>query len=243
MNLDIKDILRTTLNTLHLDITQNLKYDRLTKQIIKRVLLPDSVCIDVGAHKGKILTLFLKSAPNARHIAFEPIPFLYEELRTRFADRCSVFPFALGDESKETTFQLVKNAPAYSGILKRKYAVKNPDIEEISVLMTTIDYFLITTEKIRLIKIDVEGGEFAVLKGAEQRLRNDKPYVIFECGLGASEYYGTTPTKVYDFLIDEVGLKLSLLDDWLQAKAPLSRNQFCNCYSTSKEYYFLAHPY
>lgn len=243
MNPGLKDILRTTLNTLHLDITQNLKYDRLTKQIIKSVLSPDSICIDVGAHKGEILRLFLKSAPRARHIAFEPVPVLYEGLRTTFADKCSVFPFALGDESKETTFQVVKNALAYSGVLKRKYAVKNPDIEAINVLMTTIDYFLITTEKIRLIKIDVEGGEFAVLKGAEQRLRNDKPYVIFECGLGSSEYYGTTPTQVYDFLIDEVGLKLSLLDDWLQGKKPLSRSQFCDYYSTSKEYYFLAHPY
>jgi len=242
MNLGFKDILRTTLNILHLDITQNLKYDRLTKQIIKRVLIPDSICIDVGAHKGEILKLFLKSAPNGRHIAFEPIPFLYEELKTRFTNRCSVFPFALGDESKETTFQLVKNAPAYSGILKRKYAVKHPDVQEISVLMTTIDYFLITTEKIRLIKIDVEGGEFAVLKGAEQRLRNDKPYVIFECGLGASEYYGTTPGQVYDFFDNEVNLKISLLADWLKEKEPLSRNQFCNYYSTNKEYYFLAHP-
>ncbi len=242
MNLGLKDIFRTTLNTLHLDITQNLKYDRLSKQIIKRVLFPNSICIDVGAHKGEILKLFLKSAPDGRHIAFEPIPFLYEELKTKFANRCSIFPFALGDESKETTFQLVKNAPAYSGVLKRKYAIKDPDVEEISVLMTTIDYFLITTEKIRLIKIDVEGGEFAVLKGAEHRLRTDKPYVIFECGLGASEYYGTTPTQVYGFLNDEVNLKISLLDDWLKGKKPLSLDQFCDYYATNKEYYFLAHP-
>jgi FkbM family methyltransferase len=242
MNLGFKDILRTTLNTLHLDITRNLKYDRLTKQIIKRVLNPDSICIDVGAHKGEILNLFLKSAPNGRHIAFEPIPFLYEALTTKFANRCSIFPFALGDESKETTFHLVKNAPAYSGILQRKYAVKHPDVEAITVLMTSIDYFLITTEKIRLIKIDVEGGEFAVLKGAAQRLRSDKPYVVFECGLGASEFYGTTPTQVYDFLNDEVFLRVSLLDDWLKGTKPLSRDQFCDYYSTNKEYYFLAHP-
>jgi FkbM family methyltransferase len=242
MNLGLKETLRTTLNILHLDITRNLKYDRLTKQIIKRVLLPDSICIDVGSHKGEILNLFLKYAPNGRHIAFEPVPFLYEALKNRFVDSCSVFPFALGDETKETTFQLVKNAPGYSGILKRKYAIKNPEIEEIKVLMTTIDYFLITTGKIRLIKIDVEGGELAVLKGAVQRLRNDKPFVIFECGLGASEYYGTTPTKVYDFLRDEVHLKISLLDDWLKQKEPLSRDQFSDYYSTNKEYYFLAHP-
>jgi len=242
MNFGIKEILRTTLNTLHLDITQNLKYDRLTKLIIKRVLSPDSICIDVGAHKGAILKLFLKSAPKGRHIAFGPIPFLYEALKTKFADVCSVFPFALGDETKETTFQFIRNAPAYSGILKRNYPVTNPDIREILVLMTTIDYFLMTTEKIRLIKIDVEGGEFAVLKGAQNRLKSDKPYVIFECGLGASEFYGTTPTAIYDFMVETVNLKLSLLDDWLQGKEPLSRDRFCNYYTTGKEYYFLAHP-
>jgi len=42
------------------------------------------------------------------------------------------------------------------------------------------DYFT-TTERVALLKIDVEGAELAVLRGAERILRNDGPLLVFEC--------------------------------------------------------------
>ena len=37
------------------------------------------------------------------------------------------------EEDIDLNIHLIKNAPAYSGILARKYKLKNPDIEEINV--------------------------------------------------------------------------------------------------------------
>ena len=239
----IKSILRNCLNSLHLDLTKNLQYDRLTKIIISRTVKTDTVCVDIGAHKGEILDLFIKNAPNQKHFAFEPIPELYHQLVSKYNNNCNVFPYALGDVEGETTFQYVRNAPAYSGIKKRNYDIHNPDIEVLNVQLKTLDSIISKNIKVGFIKIDVEGAELLVLKGAKSILKRDNPYVIFECGLGASDYYGTTPEEVFDFFQNETSLKISLLNDWIKGKKSLTRKQFCECYETNAEYYFLAHPF
>jgi hypothetical protein len=136
----------------------------------------------------------------------------------------------------------VKNAPAYSGIKKRKYSVKNPVIEELQVEVDTLDNIIPKDLKIDFIKIDVEGGEFGVLKGARRILENSKPLVVFEFGLGASEFYGTKPEDIFDFL-ESCGLSISLLKTWLKEGKPLSKSELIDTYKQNKEYYFIAHPW
>jgi FkbM family methyltransferase len=154
----IKDTLREIFISLHLDLTKNLKYDRLTRIILKKYVKRNNNCIDVGCHKGEILDLILNYAPEGKHYAFEPIPYLYNDLKNKYKYKAEIFPYALSDNSGETTFQLVKNAPAYSGIKRRRYDITNPVIEEIKVDLKTLDEIIPLNEKIHLIKIDVEGG-------------------------------------------------------------------------------------
>ena len=236
----LKNILREILIVFHLDLTKNLKYDRLTRKILKKTLKNSHNCIDIGCHKGEILDLMLKYSPNGQHSAFEPIPYLYNKLTLKYGNKTRIFPYALSSSNGETTFQLVKNAPAYSGIKKRKYDVLHPEIEEINVQMKTLDDVLPTNEKIRFVKIDVEGGEFDVLKGGINLLKANKPIVLFEFGKGASEYYGTTPNDLYDFISNEIGLKIYTLDAYLKNKKPMNINEFSHCFESNTEYYFIA---
>jgi len=97
----------------------------------------------------------------------------------------------------ESIFQLVKNAPAFSGLKKRKYHTTNPEIEEITVNKRTLDWVISINEIIHFKKIDMEGGEFDVLKGVKNLLIKDKPIILFECGKGASDFYGTNPNELY----------------------------------------------
>ena len=90
-------------------------------------------------------------------------------------------------------------------------------------------------------KIDVEGGEFLVLKGARELIKKNKPVIIFEHGLGASDYYGTKPEDVYN-LLDECGLKISLMRLWLDNKAPLTLKKFKEIFDKNSYYYFIAYP-
>jgi hypothetical protein len=46
---------------------------------------------------------------------------------------------------------------------------------------------------------------------------------VFEHGRGAAEYYGVRPEQVYDLLVDEGGLEISVMEDWLNGERPLSR--------------------
>lgn len=240
--MNIKVVLRLILNFIHFDLTKNLEYDRLTKLIMQRTINPDSNCIDVGCHKGEILKYILKNAPNGKHYAFEPIPYLFKQLEKEFnSQNISLFSCALSDKAGESSFQLVKNAPAFSGINKRKYDIQRPDIEEIKVELKTLDQIIPSQTKIDFIKIDVEGGEFGVLKGAKEILKSSQPIVIFECGMGASDYYGTKPLELYEFITQEIGLKISTLKSFIKGKDSLTPEDFEFCFKTNKEYYFIAH--
>lgn len=239
--MEIKNLIRSMLNLMHLDLTKNLEYDRLTKAIMKRILTPGSNCIDVGCHKGEMLDSILKLSPHGTHYAFEPIPVFYDQLKHRYEGKAKIYACALSDTTGSSTFQFVRNAPAYSGIRKRDYAITSPDIEEIQVELDTLDQLIPSEQKIDLIKIDVEGGEFGVLKGGLQLLKRYKPVVIFECGLGASDYYGTDPVVLYRFMTEEAGLKISLLRSFIRQEQSLSATEFEHCFNTNKEYYFVAH--
>lgn len=236
----LKDTLRELCIFLHLDLTKNLEYDRLTRKILKQVLRKGSSCVDVGCHKGEILDLMLSFAPNGKHLAFEPIPSLFNELSKKYSEKASIYPYALAEENGETSFQFVKNAPAYSGIKRRRYAVSEPDVEEIRVEMRKLDDILSPAHKIDFIKIDVEGGEFGVLKGAIKCLKANKPYVLFECGLGASDYYNTDPSDLYRFLTEEIGLKIYTLKHFIQQKNHMDLPYFTQCFKENSEYYFIA---
>jgi FkbM family methyltransferase len=239
--MDIKNTIRLLLNFLHLDLTQNLKYDRLTKLIMKKVIKNSSNCIDVGCHKGEILDDILKYAPNGKHFGFEPIPPMFNKLVENYKNKATILPYALSDKNGESTFQFVKNAPAYSGIIKRKYEVENAEIDEIKVELKKLDEVIPTDLSIDFIKIDVEGGEFDVLKGAIDLLKRNKPFVVFEFGLGASDFYGTKPEEIFNLLNKEIGLKISNLDSFIKDKPALEIEEFKTLYNTNKEYYFIAH--
>jgi len=235
-----KEIIRKSLVFLHLDLTKNLKYDRLTTLIMRKELKIDSNCIDVGCHKGEILDLMFKFSPKGSHYAFEPIPYLYNDLATRFKNRAEIYSCALSDTKGNTTFHLVKNAPAYSGIKKRRYDISNPEIEEINVELRTLDSIIPKGNKIDLIKIDVEGGEFGVLKGAKELIKRDKPIIIFECGMGASDFYGTDPKDLFDYINKEFGMSIFTLSDFSADRKSMTIDDFAEYFENNKEYYFVA---
>ena len=236
----IKQSVRQWLVDRNLPITRNLRYDILTKKILKRELSGTANCVDVGAHKGEILDLFLQFAPQGKHSAFEPIPPLFNELTKNYGSRVNVHPYALSNRSGNMLFNVVLDAPAYSGLQRREYASSNPTIETIEVEVRPLDDVLQSRSfPIQLIKIDVEGGELDVLKGAQHILSNDKPLLIFEFGKGASEYYGTMPHHLFDFL-SSLDYALWTLGEFWENKKPLDAAQLKKVYESGSDYYFVA---
>ncbi|MEI7725609.1 MAG: FkbM family methyltransferase [Bacteroidota bacterium] len=240
----MKQLLKRLLTLLHISVTRNQKYDAFTQKILQRSLKPDSNCLDIGCHKGEILDLMIKGAPNGKKIGFEPIPELYQFLTAKYSGDASVaiYPTALYDQTGTTTFQHVLNAPAYSGIKKRKYDGKNVDIDQITVETGLLDHFIPDDLRIDLIKIDVEGAEFKVMKGGRSTLKRCKPVIIFEFGLGAADFYNSKPTELHSFLTKECGMQISTLKGYLDHAQSLSESQFCSMFEKGSEYYFVGHP-
>lgn len=239
----MKELLKQLLNLLHISVTRNQKYDAYTRKIISRSLKPGSNCIDIGCHKGEILDLMIQGAEKGTKIGFEPIPGLYQFLKDKYAadTLVKIFPVALYDQAGTTTFQHVLNAPAYSGIKKRKYDGKHVQIDQITVETNLLDHFIPKDMKIDLIKIDVEGAEFNVMKGGIETLKRCKPVVIFEFGLGAADFYNSGPKELHTFLTRSCEMKISTLKGFLDNAPALTEMQFSNLFEKGEEYYFVAH--
>jgi len=95
-------------------------------------------------------------------------------------------------------FHNVVSKPAYSGLQKRTYPDPSELVEIIKVKSENLTMYLSLT--VHLIKVDVEGAELLVFKGAVQTLKTHKPYILFEHGRGAADHYGTTPNMMYEYL-------------------------------------------
>ncbi len=236
----IKNITKQILGFLGIQITQNQRYDAWTSKIMQKYLTETSNCVDVGSHKGELLKEMRSLAPKGKHYAFEPIPELFNNLKAKCNGDTTVYNMALSDEKGTSSFQHIVNKPAYSGMKLRSINHK-ATIKEIQVKTEMLDNIVDDVSSIDLIKIDVEGAELQVLKGAKKVLNESKPLVIFEHGLGASDHYGTKPEHIYE-LLEECGLKVSLLPDYLEKNDDLTLEEFKDQFYKGTNYYFVAHP-
>jgi FkbM family methyltransferase len=229
----MREFLKKLIHAWPWPLTLNERYDRQTKAVIRKVCKPDSVCIDVGCFKGDILAAMIDAAPAARHKAFEPVPQQYAFLKDHFSQQTDIFPYALGDENKKTTFHHVVSNPTYSGLQQRQYKGEET-INEIEVDVRKLDDVIPADTPITLIKIDVEGGEYDVLQGATATIKKWQPYIIFEHGLGGAD--------MYDLLVETHGYLVCLMGDFLKNEntAGFTRAAFEEQFWKGTDCYFLA---
>ena len=233
----IKKSLKSILKKIPISFTSNQRYDAQTKRIMQIVLEQNSTFVDVGSHKGEVLSKALKIAPEGRHYAFEPIPHIHKELDSKYGQYCEIKNIGISNHFGESVFNHVTSNPAYSGIKQREYP-NEENIEEIKIQVDTLDNQLFYQERVDLIKIDVEGGELDVLKGSVRTLKKFNPIVIFEHGKGSAEFYDTTPEEVFDFF-NEQNYSLFTLQNFIDNTTLLSKENFVDLFNSNKEYYFL----
>ncbi len=239
--MSLKSFLKKILKLSPIALSKNHGYDLITKKIFHKVLTESSNCIDVGCHKGEILDLMYGMSPKGTHFGFEPIPNLYQDLQDKYATNanCNISSIALSNKKGEANFNYVVSNPSYSGLKKRSYDKKNELDKIIKVQTEKLDKLIPSDLKIDMIKIDVEGGELLVLEGAEGILSMDKPIVIFEHGLGASDHYNYGPQDVFSFF-NRLDYQIYTLIDFLTERGPLSEDALSAEFYGKKNYYFIA---
>jgi FkbM family methyltransferase len=161
--------------------------------------------IDVGAHAGRHSVEMVRCVGNSgKVIAYEPIPDMYEAL-TKMRDESPelksslvVHPYAISNHEGTIDFCLAADAPWYSGILERQYDTPTR-VQHISVESHKLDNLVDESLTIHYIKIDTEGAEWEVLKGAEQLIERCRPYISFEFGECSYRNYQVDPNEVFEF--------------------------------------------
>lgn len=173
------------------------------------VLEPGDTCIDVGANIGVNAVFAGKLvAPTGKVYAFEPDPdnfrLLQENITLNNLDNVVIaISQAVGDRNKKSN--LYKSRLNYGDHMIDPDQIQYADVHTLagSVDTVTLDSVL-ANQKIKLIKIDVQGSEVRVLQGAQQIIREQHPVIVMEYSPYHLNLHGVGPEVIYDF-IDHYG--------------------------------------
>lgn len=187
---------------------------------LTRLIRRDANCIDVGCHYGSMLSEFVRLAPRGRHVAFEAMPEKVEFLRRKFPG-VRIDGTALSDRDGVTRFFVNERRTGFSGLARHGAGT----FREIEVPCRRLDELADELPRVDFVKIDVEGGELFVLRGAAQLLLRDRPNVLFECTPSGPPAFGYTPGDLHD-LLSSYGYEVYLPKDVLAGGAPIARDRF-----------------
>ncbi len=221
--------------------TQAERYDLETAEVVRRVLTPGSVGVDIGAHNGEILRMFREASPDVSHQAVEALPAYADRLKKRFP-RDVIHACAVSNENGETEFNFNRDDPAYSGLEPRTRAGRSPNHERIPVAVRRIDDLVPGDAPVRLVKLDIEGAEYPALRGAAELIRRCRPVLIFEFGEAAALPYGATAEKMQQLIEGDFGMTLTTMRRWLGGDPPFADGEFLENCRAKTDFYFLADP-
>jgi FkbM family methyltransferase len=141
------------------------------------------VLFDVGANVGQTRNYFRFHLPNARIYCFEPVQATFQQLKTSVeADgNCVIENIALGDEAGDKTIRLFDGDLTVLNSLRDDAMNNTSNAREETIRIDTLDHYcgVHKIKKIDLLKIDTEGFEINVLKGAEQMLQSGRISLVY----------------------------------------------------------------
>ena len=150
---------------------------------IRSHVSPTDIVCDIGANKGSFTFWLARWCRFGRVVAFEPQP----EIASRLASDCrtlnlsNVIVEPVGVYSASGTQSLTVPRGQSPGAALNGAVVKSEGDISYSVPVVSLDDYFSTGVRISLLKIDVEGAELHVLRGAERILKNYRPLLVVEC--------------------------------------------------------------
>lgn len=157
-------------------------------RVFARIAPEDPVVWDVGAHHGEYSEAVREMLPRARVVSFEILPPIAEKLRQRLcASDCEVLNMGLSDSVGAVDVVWNKRSDTTNSIapLKESEFFDHDNLETVSCPVSTVDHLVKEGRPApHFLKIDVEGHEAAVLRGAQGLLDGpEAPLMIqFEYG-------------------------------------------------------------
>jgi FkbM family methyltransferase len=178
-------------------------YPDLTKRAIAAYYLqPNDYTVDVGAHIGGYTSFYADLVgPKGKVYSYEAHPLIFKRLQKRFKNRpevatthCAVsnashrkLQMKIYPDAIEPECATVEKALMNEERMPGRTALIDVECQSLNSLLN---------EPIRLVKIDVEGHEHAVIEGATELINRQKPVLLFE--------YGYVPNKFEPHTIHQV---------------------------------------
>ncbi len=190
------------------------QYEPQVEIFLASILKPNAVVVDAGANIGFFTLAVLSKSKDSTVHGFEPSPdsfTLYKKCisQNNLETRVIVNQMALYSEPGKMDFQMhPSNYGAYDGFQDTGY----PGVDEpktIQVPVTTLDVYVNKNrlDRLDLLKIDVEGAELFVLRGARAVLASLRPIVLFEVGYQNLRPFNILPSDLYQ-LFEDVGYQV-----------------------------------
>ena len=168
-----------------------------TRYGIDKLTTLDSVrnkhIIDAGGYVGDTALLFSSYTDKNIHV-FEASPsnmdIIRETIRLNHLDNIVPVSKALGEKSGTATFSLGERNSCNSLVERPGY--NYPDHIEVPVV-TLDDYVRENNIEVGLIKVDIEGGEQLLLKGAVETIRTQHPILLISIYHSANDFFEIKP--------------------------------------------------
>jgi FkbM family methyltransferase len=167
-------------------------YDQALLNVCAHYIRPGDIVFDIGAHHGFLTIPFAAMVTALGKVyAFEPHPISFQRLRANIAlnPAYPIVAIAQSISHSQNFFKSIlytpcttnKQWPELSCLFSHFYMHKVMAIEN-EVLVTSIDVFREKNhiDKINFIKIDAQGGEGHVLKGAQKTIAQCRPIIVME---------------------------------------------------------------
>jgi len=193
-----------------------VKYERISKSVLKKYLPSNPVSIDCGAHDGSDSVELLKVLGGHVH-SFEPVPELYERLvnRAKKYKRISTYKIALADKTGKETFYVSEgHSDASSSLLAPKdHLIDHADTffkRQIEVKTLTLDDWAKENNipKVDLLWLDMQGFEMQMLAQSKVILPTVK---VIHTEVSTKETYeGVVTYKHYRSYLESIGFKCVL---------------------------------
>ncbi|WP_217523423.1 FkbM family methyltransferase [Pleurocapsa sp. PCC 7327] len=126
---------------------------------------------------------------------------------------------ALSDRTGKVSFYIDKHRSGFSGL--RKHRKRDDLVTKVEVQCDSLDNILDPDRQVDFIKIDVEGGELAILRGAANTLSKYHPLLLFECCRSGLSAFGFTSKQAFEFLTQH-SYSIYLLKDFFADGKALS---------------------
>lgn len=199
-------------------------YESPSFDFFKKVCKPGMKIIDIGAHIG-LFSTYMQKLTQGYIYSFEPTPSAISVLKetialNNVADHIEVIPAAVSDKNGKARFSLAPQPAAVINSLVQYERTANLDTCEVDVV--TVDEFVKQRNlKIDFIKVDAEGAEFGVLRGASDTIGVQRPFMILALHPSAIAARNETLEMIWLFIKN---MNYTILYEGKNC----SRDEFCN---------------